>query len=683
MTDNARLPRPTFSSAGPAAWRERVERSLDGASFEKALRTRLASGIELEPLYTLGGPAHEGAGVAPYIRGARPEGGDLGGAAPWTITARYSDGDCASQNAALLADLEGGVGGLLLELDLEHAAGIGGLDEGLRVSSMSDLAVLLDGVLLDAIELEIDAGGAFLPAAALFLAHAETLGVAPESLRLGFGADPLGCLARDGALPTSLQATYEQLALLMAHVLEALPGCSAATIDAAVFHRAGAHAVDELGMLTASLIETLRRLGALGIAPADAARHIALSVDVGRETLNEVAKLRALRGLWTAACRAAGIDAVPAPRIRASSSSRMLTERDPWSNVLRVAGSIFSAAVGGADAIVAACHDECLASPSPQSRRIARNVQVVLAEESGLGRVLDPAGGSHFLERLTADLMQRAWAVAQEIDGSGGLSSWILDGRLARRTTESAEGLFRAVCSRRHPIVGTSLFPELEDRPQAETEHEQVPERPRPLPDGGAPEAIDASSVRGLVAAAREGADLRDLGRALWAGAEPALAPPAAAIREAEPFEALRDAADSLEGGAAPVLVLCLGPRAEHGARTAWVENLYAAGGLRAEVHAVPDEDRDLEGLLASHPASPVCLSGADSRYFDELEPTLARLSAHGVARCIVAGRPGEKESAWRAAGATDFVHVGIDVVDHLAGLLGVGVDPSLEEVQA
>ncbi|MEO0650504.1 MAG: methylmalonyl-CoA mutase family protein [Planctomycetota bacterium] len=676
MTDNTHsLPRPSFESAGLDAWRARVEQELKGADFDRALRTRLREGFELAPLYTDSEAPLGGAGRAPFVRASHAAPGDWSQGAPWTVVSRFADADLAAENAALLTDLAGGVDGLQLELSLERAAGIDGLEEGLELETQTDLETLLEGVLLDAVQIDLDSGGAVLPAAALLVGHADRRGVARGALRVHFGADPLGALARDGALPCSLDRAFKQAATLVRACEADLTGCRALTLDLGVHHRAGATLVEVLGIGAATLAESFRRLAHAGVEPRDAARRMALSVDIGRETFLEIAGLRALRALWTAVVRAMGVDDVPPPYLRACSSPRMLTERDPWTNILRCAGGAFAAAVGGANAIQVACFDEPLGVPSPLARRVARNTQAVLAEESGLGRVLDPAGGSHYVEQLTRELTERAWAVAQEIERGGGMGAVLADGTLAARLGRSRAALAQAVGKRKHPIVGTTEFPNLEEALPATIERN---ERSAPAASAPAVDLAPTAPFDDVARAMASGASLLDATRALAAGSDPVAVEPLEPWREAEGFEALRDAGEEVDGPA-PVLILALGTRDEHDQRTAWVQNLYATAGLHARVVDMPSEAA-LHDLLDQHDPVLICLSGGDARYADELAPHVYALrKLVGDLPLYVAGRPGSKESEWRAAGVSGFVHVGMDVLEHLSSLF----DDELEEVQA
>lgn len=688
MTDStpteggARLPRPSFPRPSAGAWRARVERELAGADFDRALRTRLRGGLVLEPLY---GPPDEPApdvalgvpGAAPFVRGTRPV-GDGSRRAPWVIVSRASGPSPRAENAALRADLAGGASGLWLELGPDAAAGLEGADDGVEVRGRADLATLLDGVLLDAVHVEVDAGAAFLPAAAALIDLAAERGVEGAALRANFGADPLGTLARDGALAGSLEGAYDQLAELVRCGAESLPGCRAITVDVGAYHRAGADDPTELGVAIATAAAYLRALEARGVGAATAAAQIAFGVELDRELFPSIAKLRALRWLWARLLAAAGVDDPPAPWIRAATSSRVLTTRAPWTNVLRASTTTFAAICGGADAISAATHDEALGQPSELGRRVARNLHHVLAEESGLGHVADPAGGAYLVERLTADLAAAGWEHAQRLDGR--LAEWLTGGDAARELEAAWGSLERDVARRARRIVGVGEFVQLDDEPLAGAEDGIETPAERSVAVELGPDA-DLARVREAVA---DGAGFAALVRALAGDAEPTLAPPLAPHRESEPFESLRDAAEALaaETAAPTVWIATLGPGPEHRARADWVENLYAAGGLAALAAPLPADDAALRALLAERAPAAVCLAGSDERYGAELEPALSRLVDAGVARRVVAGRPGPREAALRAAGATDFIHVGVDVVAHLAAVLSAaGAD--LEEDDA
>ncbi len=671
MAENAPMTDPgplglaeRFPPASLERWRERVVRDLAGAPTER-LVTRTLDDLEVQPLYTredLPDPDAAGfPGAPPYTRGDR-----LLGNAPrgWGIVQEVWGDDLAAAAAAAREEVEGGATGLLLRL------GPGGLP----AEDVEALDRLLERLPLAEVELFLDAGGAFGPAAALLSALWQRRGYSPETARGGFGADPLGALARDGRLPRALPAALAELGALGAWTDRTFSWVAACSVGSHPYHDAGASRPQELGFAVATGLEYLRALTAAGLDLRAAARQITFSLSVDAELFAEVAKLRALRRLWGRAlelCARASGGPLPerGPAIHARSAARMLTARDPWVNVLRATTAGFAAAVGGASRITLSPFDAAARTPSAAARRLARNTQTILQLESQLHRVIDPAGGAYAIEAQTEALARAGWEVLQAVERAGGMGAALASGWVRAEVDAVAERRARAVARRKQAIVGVSEFP-LQGEPPLPAE----PPAPRRLP-----QVARAAAQR---ASLWDSPDPQEALRAAFAGATLAAAPqdgarvePLPLRRLAAPFEALRARSDAWRAarGAAPrVFLASLGPLAEHGARTAWITNLLAAGGVEA---VAPSADGWLEPQAAATAfsasgASEAIVCGTDARYAELLAALVPALRAAGARRVTVAGAPGEREAADRAAGVDGWVHLGQDVLAFLVELV-------------
>lgn len=495
----------SFPAVSQQAWRERVEKELRGTPYESLVST-LPGGIEVQPLYT-GRSRGDGAdprglpGVAPFVRGSRAA-GEAGG---WLRCARVGAPDLEAAKAALAAELRGGCDALWLELDvlaaLGDGTGEGGAAEpgGVPVGSAEQLGALLADVDLDRVALLLDAGVGSLPAAGFLLHTLRHRGADTKRLRSFFGIDPIAALAAGGALYSPLEDSELSMAAIAACCVAELPRSRAVTASAQPWHEAGATAAQELGWALATVARYLRRLEESGLEIEEAAGQIALRVSVGRDLFVGIAKLRALRWLWSKLLAVCGVRHPPPPFVHAVSSDLSLTERDPWTNMLRVSTEVFAAAVGGADAITGAPYDRLLRTAdepagSRLGRRVARNTQHVLAEEAHLDRVVDPAGGSYYLETLTEALARAGWEEMRRVEAAGGIAEHLRSGRLR----EEAEAAWRqrreALLDGSEPVLGVSVYPPPEGEADAESagarrgppwtlaEETFVGERTEPLP---------------------------------------------------------------------------------------------------------------------------------------------------------------------------------------------------------
>ncbi len=375
------------------------------------------------------------------------------------------------------------------------------------------------------------------------------------------------------------------------------------------FHDAGADAADELACALSTAVTYLRGLD--GLSVDQAAATTSFRIAVGRDTFLELCKLRALRTCWARLLTASGATSAPHALVHAVCSSRTLTARDPWVNMLRVTTQMFAAMLGGADLVTPVAFDEALGPVSELGRRMARNTGLVLREESALGRVVDPAGGAYAFESMTDALSREAWQRFQALEREGGILTAVKNGSLAARFAHAAAERAAAVSKRKLPVLGVGDFANLEEV------------LPHAAPAVSAPPT--------------EGFPLR---------------------RDAWPFEALRAKAELSKPP--EVLLVTLGTFAEARPRAGFAAGFFSAGGLHTREVTKPER------------AAVVCLCGTDESYAAEAIASARALKALGCKRVLLAGRPGADEGALRQAGVDGFIFVGCDVVATLAPLLEV-----------
>jgi methylmalonyl-CoA mutase len=433
-----------FPPARYDAWRALAEADLQGASFEQKLVTHTYEGIDLQPLYTRrdrpGGDPHGVPGLPPFVRGARPLGAVKTG---WDLRQEHAHPDLEVTNRAIRDDLQGGVTSLLLRLD---AAARNGLDpddpgaaelagrDGLMAYHVDDFDRALAGVPLDKVGVTLEAGAAFRPAAAALVALWQRRGVSPDQACGAFNADPLAVLVRDGQLPVPLPVALAQMADLAAWTAQRYPHVTAVRVGTAPYHHAGATAAQDLAFAMATGVEYLRAMTQAGVSVDAAARQILFSLSLGTHHFLAIAKLRAARRLWwQVVTTCGGSSAAGAMRVHARLSKRVLTLRDPYVNLLRNAVACFAAVLGGADAITSVPFDAAAGLPDGLSRRIARNTVLILQQEAHLHRVIDPPGGSWYLDWLTDRLAEKAWGIFQEVERGGGMLQAILGGWVAEQ----------------------------------------------------------------------------------------------------------------------------------------------------------------------------------------------------------------------------------------------------------
>jgi len=534
----AEVPRLDLSVDFPepdlAAWRREAERLLAGAPFDRKLRTATPEGFTLEPLYTESDRApldfaRSLPGEPPYVRGAHLLGYHLD---PWEVAQELPFPDPAEYGRALRQDLKNGQTAAVLVLD---AAGRAGLDpdqadvslagrSGTSLSAREDLEAAFSGIDLENTTVLLHAGAAALPAAALFFAHLRRSGADLARVRGSFGTDPLADALAGATLP--LEAAYDRLAALTAWLeAQTRPGdyrARSLVAWGARWHEAGANAAQELAYTLGSAVQTLREMEARGLSPEIAATRLLFGFAVGPRFLVELAKLRAARMLWARVCEACGFENPPASMwIHARTGARHLSALDPHTNLLRATTESLSAVLGGCDSLTVLPYDAPLGLPSPRARRLARNTQLILRDESRFDLVIDAAGGAHAVEALTDRLAEQAWTVFRRIEEQGGMRRFLESGEPQTQAAEAQARARRAVATRREVIVGANQYPG-PSVPEPDPGDEQRAER-RPQP------AATPRPARGRADDALE--ELRRAGRSrVSAGPD---APAAAALFEA------------------------------------------------------------------------------------------------------------------------------------------------------
>ena len=544
-----------FDLAGRDQWMELVEQVLRGAPFDKKLVHTTYDGIQIQPLYT--GADHTGdsslPGMVPFTRGSRVAGG------AWQVRQAHSR---ATGNRAVLDDLRGGADAIELHIDGE--------------TSLEELQELLDGVPSTVpIMLAPGSEAAIWHLVSLW----DSRGVAREKALGGFGMDP-----RDSAVAEAVANTLSRN----------YPNVLVAVVNGARLADQGATEAQELAGSLADGVAYLRACEQAGIDLASAADKLEFRYAAGVDQFLAIAKLRAARRLWARVTEACGIEPA-SQRQHAVTAGAMMTRRDPWVNMIRTTVACFAAAAGGADAITVSPYDSAIGVPDPLGLRIARNTQLLLREESHLYQVIDPSGGSYYIESLTDALASTAWALFQELESGS---------NLLERIDAAHEARSRDVATRRLPLTGVSEFPDLD---------EPAVDRPPVAPD---------SRVRRL----------------------------------AEPFEALRDAAEASPSPPTAFLA-SLGTISVHTARSAFSANLLAAGGISA----VGGDGYDTPAEAASAwkasgtPIAVVCSS--DQMYEEHAAAAVSALREAGCGYVLLAGRPDDR---W---GADGHIYMGCDAL--------------------
>lgn len=616
-----------FPDATTERWRELVAGVLRKSGVaeerlaeapESVLAVTSYDGFGIDPLYTSEPPAADPGfpGAPPFTRGYRAGGNVTTG---WDVRARHTDTDPAVLRRRVHDDLMNGVGSLWVTVG----------DDGVPADRLGEA---LTDVHLDLAPVLLDAGPSYAEAAdALLATHADA--EVPDGRVIShLGIDPLGTAARTGET-----ADVTDPVRLAADRARGRPHLGLLVADGTLVHGAGGSDAQELGWALAVGVAYLRALHEAGLDPDDAASRIEFRLAVGADQFAGIAKLRAARAMWNQVLATGGVSPDRRTmRLHATTSEAMMTRRDPHVNMLRTTVACFAAGVGGADTVTVEPFDSAMGLPDDFARRVARNTQAILQEESNLARVIDPAGGSFFVEALTKDLYEAGWAFLRHIEASGGAGRALDNGALRVGVDEVWQRRRSDIAHRRAPLTGVSEFPDA-----AETPLERPADPARSPVPGGFPQR-----------------------------------------RYAQDFEALRDRADAQERmtGQRPTAFLAtLGPVAAHTARASFATNLLAAGGVAA-VDPGPLESAEAAAhAFADSGARVAVLCGSDEFYAEHAEATARALKGAGARRVLLAGTP---RDVYRQAGVDAFAHQGCDAVEILTDLVDLlHTDPPAQAV--
>jgi methylmalonyl-CoA mutase len=597
-----------FAPATYEDWRKLVDEVLKGAPFEK-LVGKTYDNLKIDPIY------QRARGTTP-IAGRAP-------AAPWQIMQRIDHPDAAMANAQALHDLENGANGLTLVF----AGANGAYGLGLEPSPET-IEKVLDGVFLDAgIGVELQIGPQSRMAAIHVAEYVKRKGLSPAACDIRFGLDPIGACAASG----SSSYTWAEIVPAVTGAIKSLAATGFkgpfAAADGRVVHDAGGSEVQELAFVLAAGVAYLRAMEGAGIALEDAQGMVYARLSADADQFLTLAKFRALRSLWTRVEQSCGL--APKPLfIAADTSWRMLTQRDPHVNMLRATMATFSAGLGGANAITVLPFTLALGLPDRFARRVARNTQLVLLEESNLAKVSDPAAGSGGIETLTQQLCAAAWSLFQEIEKAGGVFAALEQSLIQRKVAATRAAREANIARRKEVLTGASEFPNLHEVPVS-----VLDAKPVALPPyGEAKSKFDAL-------------------------------PP---MRLAAPFERLRDRSDQIlkDSGSRPKVFLAnLGTAADFTARAAFAKSFFETGGIEAVDTEGFTDPAALSAAFRASGAALACLCSSDKVYGGQAAGAAKALQAAGAKHIYLAGRASEQEAAFRAAGVNDFIFAGGDAL--------------------
>lgn len=562
------FPTPEF-----ADWAALASNALKGAALERLSATTY-DGVEIKPFYRAMDLSSGLVGTP-----APPRDAFL----PWDIRQIVRDTDPVTANSIALYDMERGVSSIEFCLDPTGA-------QGVAATTKMDFERLTKGIITDLATIALEARFDPLQSAALL-----RLAINPAACataKLAFNLDPMGQIMGGGPeLSLADAAAFAQQTAID------FTAATALRADARPIHEGGGSECQELAVLIASGLAFLKAGEGVGMSPEQVNATLLFTMSAGPDVVLEIAKLKAARRLWgrvLAACGSGG-----AMQLQAVTSARMQSIADPWTNIIRVTCATFAAGVGGADIVTSLPFSSAYAHADGQARRIARNTQLILQEESYLGRVADPSAGAYAMEAIADGFATTAWALVQEIERTGGLEAALRNGLVQGWVRDTRAKREKDVARRKSALVGVSVFPNL-----AQT-----------LATPGDAQALVASAP--TLSPSQKGEEL-------------AIAP----MRLSAPFEALRYKDQK------SIFLATIGPLSKFAARAGFAKNAFEAGGIKAiGGEAVYTDDAAIIAAFSNSGARIVCICGDDAHYETHVVHLASALKSAGAVGVWLAGK--------------------------------------------
>ncbi len=458
----------------PEEWVEACNELLKGKPFDKMMYTKNYEGITFDPIYTLRKwkdilPTDDYPGMGDFLRGSTVNGYVH---EPWGIAQACDLTEPQENNELLKFEISKGSTVYHVRVDKATLAGVDVKDaekpgdKGVSLTTVEDMHTMLDGLDLEKIPFMLYTGEASTRLLAMMVAALKAGGKKVEKLKGIVGADPIGELIKNGKTSESLDALYDQMAAAIKWAKKNAPGLRTIFVRSTVFSLGGAESVQEVAYTYAVAVEYVRQMMKRGLDIHDISKAIAFEFNQGANFFMEIAKLRAARQIWANIMKEFGAEeADRASFVHGRPASFTKTVIDPYVNMLRNCTQSFSSVVGGVNTYENEPFDELIRKGDTFSRRIARNIHIMLQEEFGMQAPIDQAGGSWAVEALTKQITEKIWAKFQEVEAAGGVIAALKDGSIQKGIADILAARFKALELRKDRAVGVNMYPNMTEEP--------------------------------------------------------------------------------------------------------------------------------------------------------------------------------------------------------------------------
>lgn len=678
------VPLDEFTPPTYDEWKEACIALLKGAPFEKKLFTKTYEGITFSPMYFHADtepiqPAKSFPGMGDYLRGVEANGYVN---APWKIAQACDETFAEENNELLKHEIEKGSTVYNVKVDCatrkakdaRECKHIG--KGGCSLTTLGDVETLLKGLKLDQYPLYVYAGESSLPLLALIVAAVKKNGGDVSKLKGVIGANPIAEYAANGKLTQDLDKLFDEAAKSAKWALKNAPELKTIFVKSNVFSNGGANDIQEVAYTISAGVAYLRALLDRGLTIDEAASQIMFGFSMGANFFMQIAKLRAVRPIWAQIVKAfGGNEESQKIHVHGRPAKFFKTVYDPYVNMLRDTTELFSGVVGGVDSFENSTFDEPVRKGDEFSRRIARNMQIILQEEFGLLQPIDPAGGSWAVENLTKEIKEKIWAEFQVIEGKGGIVAALKEGYPQEEIAKVCDARFKAAETRKDRIVGNNMYPNMtEERIDARPESQAENMKARTAAIENYLSTVDSAAVKDAlaavkdgcaccaIAAAEKGATIAEIRQALGtADVEEIKA--IAAHRWSERFEALREKTENFKaktGDNVKIFLANMGPIPQHKARADFTTGFLQVGAFQVLGNNGFKTVDDAAAAAKESGADAVVICSTDATY-PEIVPALAPKLHEALpnATVFLAGAaPADKLEEYNAAGIDEYIHV-------------------------
>lgn len=688
-------------------WKKQVDTDLKGESFEKKLVTKTYEGINLQPIYTKSDIenlpfVNNYPGFENFLRGNKASGYH---SSPWEIAQEYSYALPEEINEALRQDLQRGLDSINICLDLPTQLGkdadqskVGEVGKGgLSISGIRKMQVLFDNIDLTEYPIHIHGGFSALPFTLLFAAYTRELRLTLMNIRGSITSDPYDFVLKNGYLPFSLEKIFDEIKLATQLMIRSSSPLRTIGISGFNYSNAGATVVQELAFVFATAVDYLNEMLSRGLDIKDIIPRIKFTFGIGSFYFMEIAKLRAGRILWNNIFKAYGISGEDYKiYIHGKTIVYNKTITDPYVNMLRITTESFSAVVGSADEITTSPFDFLFNQPDFFSRRISRNTQIILREESHLDQVIDPAAGSFFVEKLTNDVCEAAWKLFNQVQEMGGMLEAIKSGFVKNEIQKVAEARKNDFAKRKSVLVGTNNYvnpkEEIEEIKEPNYEeiykkrveyiqkyrisgddkkHQAILEKLQKIADTKSYDLVELA-----IEAYIDGAAIGEISSSIRTYEKQEIKiEPLDFTRASEPFEQLRRKSEEYKkkhGRKPKVFLATMGPLKQYKARADFSRGFFEVGGfeiiypssgfnsVEEAVNAALDSDTEI-----------VTICSTDETY-PEIVPAITKgIKEKSVNKVVVlAGFPKDQIEQHKASGVDEFIYLGANVIEIISEIL-------------